>query len=159
MPLHSISEDVNSPYFASSPSNLTAYIRRQSTPNKDNSTKTYEPKFSTTTELNEDAASVDRHLGGNTITSISDNDFENAPIDNLETKLNKIIEKRSKRIEIFKNYLIDWEKQKSEKAKSVTPKATQPRVQNIKQSIVARSKSKVQPKTSKSSFLEADKIL
>lgn len=145
LPLHSISEDVNSPYFASSPSNLTAYIRRQSTPNKENSTKTYEPKFSTTTELNEDAASVDKHLGGNTITTISDNDFENAPIDNLETKLNKIMQKRAKRIEIFENYLNEWDKQKSVKAKSVTPKTTKPRTQVTNQKVVNRSKSKFNP--------------
>lgn len=45
LPLHSISEDVNSPYFASSPSNITGYVRRQSGPNQENSSK-YGAKFS-----------------------------------------------------------------------------------------------------------------
>ena len=116
LPLHSISEDANSPYFASSPSNITAYVWRQSTPNKAKSNNIFEPKFSSTTDNNDDAVSADKNFGCGgtfqTTTSVSDNFLENANIDSLESKLDKIMKKRSKRIEIFETYLNEWEKQK-----------------------------------------------
>mmetsp|Transcript_13226 Transcript_13226/g.14854 ORF Transcript_13226/g.14854 Transcript_13226/m.14854 type:complete len:281 (+) Transcript_13226:330-1172(+) len=93
LPLHSISEDANSPYFASSPSNMTSYARRQSTPNKAKSNTMLEPKSSTTE--NEDATSGDKNFGCGgtyqTTTDVSDNFLENANIDILETKLDKIM--------------------------------------------------------------------
>jgi hypothetical protein len=155
MPLHSISEDVNSPYFASSPSNLTVYVRSQCTPGKDHSMKQFIPKFSNTTDMNEDSSSACKNLAGNTfhtITSISEKDLENTPVDTLESKLDNIMQKRAKRIETFENYLNDWEKIKSERSKSVIPKADKPKLKpQVAKKLVKKPILKAQP-LSKSSF-------
>jgi hypothetical protein len=140
LPLHSISEDVNSPYFASSPSNITGYVRRQSTPNQNNSCKYIEAKGSSNTESNEEDVSDIKNLGGGTIqttTSVSDNFLENANIERLERKLNQIVRKRTKRIEIFENYLNEWEKEKLKKSDSFNKK---PKVL-VKTNQVSKSKS------------------
>lgn len=94
LPLHSISEDVNSPYFASSPSNITAYVRGQGTSNKEKSDDDFEQKHSSPSEINDEWNSGDKNEMGatvQTITSISDNYIENANLDTLEMKLEKIM--------------------------------------------------------------------
>lgn len=116
LPLHSISEDVNSPYFASSTSNFGSYVRRQSN-SKKNSDGTKETKTYSNIESPDPEISADRNLGQeggtvNTITSISDNFCENNNIDKLEQKLDRIVKKRNKRIELFESYLNDWEQKK-----------------------------------------------
>ena len=121
LPLHSISEDVNSPYFASSPSNITAYVRRQSTPNKeDDTSKNYDRKSSPLTEVN-DGNSENKHGGntGQTTTSLSD---LTGTLGDLAQD-GEIMKRRLKRIEIFENYLEEWEKQKFEHSQKHMVKA------------------------------------
>jgi hypothetical protein len=121
LPLHSISEDINSPYFASSPSNITAYVRRQSTPNKELSARTLDQKFSSN-DVSEELVSTDRNPFSKTIqttTSVSDNFLETANIESLEQKLERIAKKRNKRIQIFENYLDQWEKEKFDNKKTI----------------------------------------
>lgn len=119
LPLDSISEDVNSPYFASSPSNVTAIVRRQSTPGKNKPDGVVEPKFSSTLDNNEQGDIMDKNLAGGgtfqTTTTVSDNFIENANLDTLEQKLEKIMNKRTRRIEVFESYLNEWEKEKFNK--------------------------------------------
>lgn len=120
LPLYSISEDVNSPYFASSPSNITTYMNGQTISNKAKSDINFEQKFSSPTELNDESNSAEKNERGVTVqttTSISENYIENANLDTLEMKLEKVMKKRSKRIAIFESYLNEWEKQKFHKGK------------------------------------------
>lgn len=120
LPLHSISEDVNSPYFASSPSNITAYVRRQSTPNKELSVRTLDRKCSSE-DVSEELVGTDKNPFSKTIqttTSVSDNFLETANIESLEQKLDRIAKKRNNRIQIFENYLDQWEKEKFDKRNS-----------------------------------------
>jgi len=113
LPLHSISEDVNSPYFASSPSNITAYVRRQSTSNKELSEKTVEAKFSSKTLWCDDVNnSKNNGRTTQTFDSMSENFIENANIETLEQKLDRISKKRQNRIQVFENYLEQWEQEK-----------------------------------------------
>jgi len=120
LPLHSISEDANSPYFASSPSNITAYVRGPSVSYKAKSDIDLERKFSSPTEYIDESNSGGKDDRGDvvrTTTSISENYIENANLNTLEMKLDKIMKKRTKRIQIFETYLNEWEKEKFDKGK------------------------------------------
>lgn len=116
LPLYSISEDVNSPYFASSNSNIEPYFKKQGTPNKDGTDYKKDWTISNNnTEYQDNDISGDRQVWSGTIqttTSLSENFFENANLDKLEQKLSQVIIKRTKRIELFENYLEEWEKKR-----------------------------------------------
>ena len=116
LPLQSISEDVNSPYFASSKSNIEPYFKRQSTPNKEeNDWRKEWVTSNNNTEYQDNDISGDRQVYSGTIqttTSLSENFLENANLDKLEQKLSQVMIKRSKRIVLFENYLNEWEKKR-----------------------------------------------
>jgi hypothetical protein len=123
--------------------------------------KHFIPKFSNTTDMNEDSSSACKNLGGNTfhthtVTSISEKDLENAPVGTLESKLDIIMQKRAKRIEIFENYLNDWEKIKVDKSKSVTPKADKPK-RLVAKNLVKKPVLRAQP-SPKPSFKPPQKL-
>lgn len=115
LPLHSISEDVNSPNFASSNSNIGSYFNRNGTPKKIQTDVKHSEELSNNTESQDHDASGEKHHCSGTIpttTSVSENFIETANIENLENKLDRILSKRSKRIQIFENYLNEWENEK-----------------------------------------------
>jgi hypothetical protein len=111
MPLDSISEDINSSYFASSNSNMGSYINMQKTENISRSPLTKEGERNSGSSESQENYTNDKI--NNTVVpthstiTISDNLTDNAPVDTLEQKLNKILQKRNKvrfTLAIFINY-------------------------------------------------------
>lgn len=125
MPLQCISEDINSPYFASSKSNINSFSNAQKTPKAATSSLTNEGKRNSGSgegEFNETDNRPNK-IDGLTQTTFSDNVTESAPVDKLEKKLIKVAQKKNKLISVFETYLneVDEHKQTLTKtAKKVT---------------------------------------
>lgn len=95
LPLDSISEDVNSPYFASSPSRMDSWaMALNSSSHAKEENYIPESKYTTVDKNDQAMAHEDKNLQRygtiQTATSVSENYIENANIDTLEQKLEKI---------------------------------------------------------------------
>ena len=111
MPLHSISEDINSPYFASSNSNIWSFSNTQKTPKSSQSPLVKENKLISGSGESQEIDQREKKLNeGHTQTTITISEItDSVTIDRLEKIRTKLHNKRSKLISVFETYLNKWD--------------------------------------------------